>query len=223
MRAFAPAMLMSMLQSQGPHIDLRQFAQAAPRGILIARNSGYVPRESSMIPIQTAVPLRYPPVATWTLIAINCGIFLCELGLSEPALQAFLSEFAGCSGSTRRDADEARVKEKLMTAMDVFWIFFMLSALQPVLRQRMLEGMRMRKIAKIEAHRNSRVILLAHRQETMRFLAFAVMCYIDINDFEEAGGPARRKIVDGHVDARLSDIGTAGQRARPQRQHQHIG
>jgi ClpP class serine protease len=72
-----------------------------------------------------------------------------------------------------------------MSPTDLFWIFFMLSALQPVLRQRMLEGMRMRKIAALEQKRNSRVILLVHRQETMRVLGFPVMRYIDVNDSEE--------------------------------------
>ena len=72
-----------------------------------------------------------------------------------------------------------------MSVMDIFWIFFILSALQPVLQQRMLEAMRMRKIAQLERQRNSRVILLVHRQETMRLLGFPVMRYIDVNDSEE--------------------------------------
>src|SRR5260370_34490433 len=62
----------------------------------------------------------------------------------------------------------------------------MLSALQPVLRQRMLDAMRMRKIAQLERERNSRVILLVHRQETMKLLGFPVTRYIDVNDSEEA-------------------------------------
>jgi ClpP class serine protease len=72
-----------------------------------------------------------------------------------------------------------------MTTNDVFWMFFMFTALQPVLRQRMLEAMRTRKIAQLEGARNSRVILLVHRQETMRFLGFPVARYIDINDSED--------------------------------------
>src|ERR1700681_2108010 len=72
-----------------------------------------------------------------------------------------------------------------MSPMDLFWVFFMLSALQPVLRQRLLEGMRMRKIGLLERKRNSRVILLVHRQETMRLLGFPVMRYIDVNDSED--------------------------------------
>jgi ClpP class serine protease len=72
-----------------------------------------------------------------------------------------------------------------MTFMDLLWIFFILSALQPVMRQRMLEAMRSRKIARIERERSSRVILLVHRQETMRLLGFPLMRYIDVNDSED--------------------------------------
>lgn len=72
-----------------------------------------------------------------------------------------------------------------MSILDLFWIFFVFSALQPVLRQRMLETMRTRKISQIERKRGSRVILLVHRQETMRLLGFPVMRYIDVNDSEE--------------------------------------
>src|SRR6202011_5052929 len=72
-----------------------------------------------------------------------------------------------------------------MSIGDIFWLFFMFSALQPVLRQRMMDAMRTRKIARLESKRNSRVILLVHRQETMRFLGFPIARYIDINDSEE--------------------------------------
>ena len=71
-----------------------------------------------------------------------------------------------------------------MSFADVLWLFFMFSALQPVLHQRMLDAMRIRKIAQLEQKRNSRVILLVHRQETMRFLGFPVVRYIDVNDSE---------------------------------------
>ena len=45
--------------------------------------------------------------------------------------------------------------------------------------------MRTRKIAQIEKKRDSRVILLIHRQETMTLLGFPLMRYIDVNDSEE--------------------------------------
>ncbi|MCS6772151.1 MAG: ATP-dependent Clp protease proteolytic subunit [Kiritimatiellae bacterium] len=67
----------------------------------------------------------------------------------------------------------------------IFWMFFILTALQPVIRQRMLEGARQRLIARIENRRKSRVILLVHRQETMSLLGFPIMRYIDIQDAEE--------------------------------------
>jgi ClpP class serine protease len=72
-----------------------------------------------------------------------------------------------------------------MSFTDLFWLFFMFSAIQPMLRQRVQDAMRMRKIAQLEALRNSRVILLVHRQETMRLLGFPIARYIDINDSEE--------------------------------------
>jgi ClpP class serine protease len=72
-----------------------------------------------------------------------------------------------------------------MSIGDLFWLFFIFSALQPVLRQRLNDAMRARKIAQIESERNSRVILLVHRQETMRFLGFPLVRYIDINDSED--------------------------------------
>ena len=72
-----------------------------------------------------------------------------------------------------------------MSIGDIFWLFFMFTALQPVLRQRMLDAMRTRKIAQFESERKTRVILLVHRQETMRLLGFPVARYIDINDSEE--------------------------------------
>jgi ClpP class serine protease len=69
--------------------------------------------------------------------------------------------------------------------MQLFWMFFIISALQPVLQRRYLEAMRSRKIAQIEKKRGSRVILLIHRQETMNLLGFPLMRYIDVNDSEE--------------------------------------
>jgi ClpP class serine protease len=78
-------------------------------------------------------------------------------------------------------ATSLKRKEK----MDIFWLFFMLTALQPVIKQRLLEASRKRLITQIERERKSRVILLVHRQETMSFLGFPVFRYIDINDSEE--------------------------------------
>ncbi|RMH70549.1 MAG: hypothetical protein D6675_09215 [Gemmatimonadetes bacterium] len=72
-----------------------------------------------------------------------------------------------------------------MGVIDVLWLFFIISALQPTLQRRYLDAMRTRKIAQIEKMRGSRVILLVHRQETMSLLGFPLMRFIDINDSEE--------------------------------------
>jgi ClpP class serine protease len=68
---------------------------------------------------------------------------------------------------------------------DLFWFFLMFSMLQPWLRQKMLEHARVRLIHRIEQQRGSRVIVLIHRQETMSFLGFPLMRYLDVNDAEE--------------------------------------
>ena len=67
----------------------------------------------------------------------------------------------------------------------IFWVFFILAALQPLLKKRLLVAMRQKLIAKFEKERGSRVILLVHRQETMSFLGFPLVRYIDIDDSEE--------------------------------------
>lgn len=72
-----------------------------------------------------------------------------------------------------------------MAVTDLFWFFFMISAVQPVISRRLLEYSRQRLISKIEHDRGSRVILLVHRQETMSFLGFPVFRYIDVDDSEE--------------------------------------
>jgi len=72
-----------------------------------------------------------------------------------------------------------------MGVMDVFWLFLILTALQPVVRQRLLDASRQRLIALLERRRGSRVILLVHRQETMSFLGFPLLRYIDVQDSEE--------------------------------------
>lgn len=72
-----------------------------------------------------------------------------------------------------------------MSLTDIFWIFLIIAALQPAIRQKMLEAARVRLLRQIEEKRNSRVIALIHRQETLSLLGFPVARYIDINDSEQ--------------------------------------
>ena len=47
-----------------------------------------------VFPITNAVAARYPPVATWTLVAINCAVFLLQLSLGPGELEQFPSTYA---------------------------------------------------------------------------------------------------------------------------------
>jgi ClpP class serine protease len=71
-----------------------------------------------------------------------------------------------------------------MDFLSIFWLFLILSSLQPILRQRMLEAARLRLFDRLEHRRKSRVIALIHRQETLSLLGFPVLRYISIEDSE---------------------------------------
>jgi ClpP class serine protease len=72
-----------------------------------------------------------------------------------------------------------------MSGFDFIWVFFLLSALQPMIRQRMLDRSRGRLLRDLEQQRKSRVIALVHRQETMSLLGFPLARFITIEDSEE--------------------------------------
>ncbi len=72
-----------------------------------------------------------------------------------------------------------------MSVSNLFWLFLMLIALQPVIQRKVLELSRLRLLARLEKRRGSRAIALVHRQETMSFLGFPLMRYIDVHDSEE--------------------------------------
>ncbi|MFQ6102470.1 MAG: hypothetical protein ACE5OS_14755 [Anaerolineae bacterium] len=72
-----------------------------------------------------------------------------------------------------------------MSIFDLFWIFFMFTSLLPAIQKRMLEAARLKLMRELEKQRNSRVIALIHRQETMALLGFPLFRYIDIEDSEE--------------------------------------
>ena len=50
-----------------------------------------------------------------------------------------------------------------MSIFDLFWVFFVIVSLQPILRQKMLEAARQKLLHQIEQQRGSRVIALVHR------------------------------------------------------------
>lgn len=71
-----------------------------------------------------------------------------------------------------------------MSISNLFWIFLMLIAVQPVIQQKVLEYGRLRLLGRLEK-RGSRVIALVHRQETRSLLGLPLVRYIDVHDSEE--------------------------------------
>src|SRR5215208_7639937 len=72
-----------------------------------------------------------------------------------------------------------------MDPISILWLFIILASLQPVLQQRLLERARRRALARLASERGSTVVTLIHRQETMSFLGFPIVRYINIDDSEE--------------------------------------
>ncbi|MCS6842930.1 MAG: ATP-dependent Clp protease proteolytic subunit [Caldilineales bacterium] len=71
-----------------------------------------------------------------------------------------------------------------MDFLAFLWLFLIISSLQPIIRQKMLEMERLRLLERLEKQRNSRVIVLIHRQETLSLLGFPLVRYITIEDSE---------------------------------------
>ncbi|MGG6268016.1 SDH family Clp fold serine proteinase [Leptolyngbya sp. AN03gr2] len=68
---------------------------------------------------------------------------------------------------------------------DLIWVFFIFSSLQPLWQRRQTETKRFRTLKDIERKRNSRVILLVHRQESISLLGIPLSRYITIEDSEQ--------------------------------------
>lgn len=68
---------------------------------------------------------------------------------------------------------------------DIFWVLLLLSSLQPMWQRRQLEMRRVHAIREFERQRNSRTILLIHRQESISFLGIPLTRYITIEDSEQ--------------------------------------
>lgn len=68
---------------------------------------------------------------------------------------------------------------------DIFWIFLLLSSLQPLWQRRQIEFRRFRSIQQFQLERKSRVILLIHRQESISLLGIPISRYITIEDSEQ--------------------------------------
>ncbi len=72
-----------------------------------------------------------------------------------------------------------------MDFLSFIWILFLVIAIIPVIRQRMIDSSRYRIIRALEEKRKSRVIALIHRQESVSLLGIPLARYIDIQDSEQ--------------------------------------
>ncbi|MDI3316131.1 MAG: hypothetical protein QJR14_00620 [Bacillota bacterium] len=67
---------------------------------------------------------------------------------------------------------------------DLFWLFLIAASFSPMVQQYLRESRRMAVIRTLERRRQSRVVTLIHRQESLAFLGIPISRYIDIDDSE---------------------------------------
>ncbi len=67
----------------------------------------------------------------------------------------------------------------------ILWLFFILSALVPLWKQRRIQIKRYRLIRQLETSRGSRVITLIHRQEALSLLGIPFVRYVTVEDSEQ--------------------------------------
>lgn len=89
----------------------------------------------------------------------------------------------------------------------LFWVFIFIVLITPYLRQRSLEMARISMIRQIERKRNTRVIVLIHRQETMSLLGIPISKYIGIEDSEAILRAIRLTPTDMPIDIILHTPG----------------
>src|SRR5437870_4370629 len=75
-------------------------------------------------------------------------------------------------------------RDRPMTPLDLLWLFFILSSLQPLVQQRILTRQRARALRALEKREGSRVITLINRREGFAFLGIPFGGFIDIEDSE---------------------------------------
>lgn len=92
-----------------------------------------------------------------------------------------------CDSCAKRPPGGHRVNERSIRAMDfnlstVFFVFFLIMVLQPILMGRMFALRRAQAIRAIERKRGSRVITMIHRQEKRSLFGFSMSSQIGLED-----------------------------------------
>lgn len=90
---------------------------------------------------------------------------------------------------------------------NLFWIFLVISSLQPVIQRRRIEARRIQAIREFEKNRKSRAILLIHRQESISLLGIPLTRYISIEDSEQVLRAIRLTPPDTPIDLILHTPG----------------
>lgn len=72
-----------------------------------------------------------------------------------------------------------------MNFISLFFIFLIVSSIQPAIQRRIVESRRLNAIRTLEQQRGSRVILLIHRQESISLLGIPISRFINIEDSEQ--------------------------------------
>jgi ClpP class serine protease len=90
---------------------------------------------------------------------------------------------------------------------DIFWIILVLASFQPMWQRRQIESRRVQTLREFEQGRNSRVILLIHRQESINLLGIPLSRYITIEDSEQVLRAIRLTPPDVPIDLILHTPG----------------
>jgi ClpP class serine protease len=72
-----------------------------------------------------------------------------------------------------------------MSFIDILWLYFIISSLQPLIQQRVLAMRRVAALRALEKKNKSRAIAMIHRRETLSILGIPFGGFIDIDDSEE--------------------------------------
>jgi len=98
-----------------------------------------------------------------------------------------------------------------MQFTQIFWIAFaIISALTfiiPAIRMKVLDRARLEKLQDLEKKRDSRVIFLIHRQETIAFLGIPILRYLTIDESEKVLRAIRKTDPDTPIDLILHTPG----------------
>lgn len=89
----------------------------------------------------------------------------------------------------------------------IFWLFLIIISLAPMVQQRLLAYARVQIMQRLQRKRGSQVITLIHRQESISFLGFPLVRYIDIEDSELVLQAIRQTPPDKPIDMVLHTPG----------------